>query len=275
MDMLASSGTRHLLGKRPARRGLLVDLHDDSAQEVLVDSLLARGYWDGPSDDAKTRRRAIRIASASALCFTESFATVTKALRETAAQLKLQQKKWAQENLKCDVDDRGYLPKWQHNIREPQAEAERQFEQGDGAELHDGPTRPAKMRAVHSSSALAWNFFGFFQRTTTEPLLSALRVGGNLTRIAFERKVPSVVGGMDHNLDVVLLPSEAASKGATSSCIDHFQTPTTRTIASGKRTLRPATISARLPNPQMQPPGRRGPALRGVARLLVARQWKR
>lgn len=211
MDILATSGPRHLLGRPPARHGLLIDLEEESAREILVQCQLARGYWGAPPVDPGERERVLEIARAAALCFQEE-RSARKALRETSAKLKSEQRRWASENMSGTPDNDGYMADWRLNILDPHDKAEQQFNEGDGHELHDG-RRPAKMRATHSSSALAWNFFGIFQRIGCTPLESAFQAPFNFSTLAFERRIPSVVGGGDHNLDVVLSGPDAVHGG--------------------------------------------------------------
>jgi len=75
------------------------------------------------------------------------------------SQLLFQQCQWA-EALGLKPDARGYLATVEGNLLQPLNESTRKaFENGSGSELQDTPSRPAKMRALHSSSALAVNFF--------------------------------------------------------------------------------------------------------------------
>src|SRR5687768_14382755 len=63
-----------------------------------------------------------------------------------------------------------------------------EFAQGDGAELRDSGRRPAKMRALVSSSALAANFFDGWRNVPKDPLVSALGLEQPIDSLRFEYK---------------------------------------------------------------------------------------
>jgi hypothetical protein len=64
------------------------------------------------------------------------------------------------------------LNSYESNLFQPlNAQSKVAFDQGSGSELQDRPTGPAKMRALHSSSALAVNFFDAWVREDTKPLM--------------------------------------------------------------------------------------------------------
>ena len=70
-----------------------------------------------------------------------------------------EQQKWASK-AGLEPDSRGYLRSYELNLFRPLKEQSRQaFDKGSGSELRDTPRYPAKMRAAHSSSALAVNVF--------------------------------------------------------------------------------------------------------------------
>ena len=77
-----------------------------------------------------------------------------------------------------DPDSRGYLPSYSENLFQVlNPKSKSSFDQGSGSELEDTPRRPAKMRALHSSSALAVNFFDTWVASENSPLLNALELG--------------------------------------------------------------------------------------------------
>ena len=91
----------------------------------------------------------------------------------------------------------------------PTSKAE--FEQGSGSELQDKAKSPAKMRAVHSSSALAVNAFDYWSGEPNTRLLAALGLTEESDAvIRFEGQYPTGLPGNPPNLDVVL---ELASGG--------------------------------------------------------------
>jgi len=61
------------------------------------------------------------------------------------------------------ADGKGYLPCVEDNLFRPMSPGARTtFDRGSGSELKDRNGVPAKMRAVHSSSALAVNVFDYW-----------------------------------------------------------------------------------------------------------------
>lgn len=103
------------------------------------------------------------------------------------------------------VDERGYLSSYDQNLFRPlNQQSKAAFENGSGSELGDQPTRPAKMRALHSSSALAVNFFDAWVGLDVEPLLEILGLDSEASNIQFEGQYPTGLPGKPPNLDVVL-----------------------------------------------------------------------
>ncbi len=122
----------------------------------------------------------------------------------TRAGLVARQRQWAQ-SAGHPVDARGYLPTVDANLFQPLSRSARSdFNHGSGSELIDTPTRPAKMRALHSSSALAVNVFDHWQGREAAPLLAALDLTGTLASMRFEAQYPTGCGGTPPNLDVAL-----------------------------------------------------------------------
>ena len=122
----------------------------------------------------------------------------------TRADLLARQVCWAR-SAGHDVDARGYLPTVDANLFRPLSDSARaNFNRGSGSELLDTPTRPAKMRALHSSSALAVNVFDHWQGRDTAPLIAALGLAGTLASLRFEAQYPTGCGGTPPNLDVAL-----------------------------------------------------------------------
>lgn len=114
------------------------------------------------------------------------------------------QRAWA-ERSGLQTDARGYLPDVQTNLcQDLSANARAAFEAGDGAEMDDREGRPAKMRSLISSSALAANVFDYWSGRDLAPLLQALGVEGRAVDLQFERKLPTGARGKAPNLDIVL-----------------------------------------------------------------------
>lgn len=116
-----------------------------------------------------------------------------------------QQRRWAKSR-GLAPDARGYLPTVEANLFRPMsASARADFERGDGTELEETATRPAKMRALHSSAALVVNVFDHFARANPAPLLRALGISSELAApLSFEARFPTGLRGNPPNLDVAL-----------------------------------------------------------------------
>ena len=119
-------------------------------------------------------------------------------------ELLLQQRQWA-ELTGLEPDTRGYLESVGKNLLKtigPQTRLA--FEKGSGSELEDTPSRPAKMRALHSFSALAVNVFDSWVGSKTPALKSVLGLDSDIVSISFEEQFPTGLGGIPPNLDVAL-----------------------------------------------------------------------
>lgn len=120
------------------------------------------------------------------------------------SDLKKQQLCWA-ESIGIKPDSRGYLKSIEDNLWKPLSPRTRKaFENGSGSELLDGPNHPAKMRALHSSSALAVNVFDFWVGKDAAPLMRALGIEVELKSLSFEAQFSTGLKGNPPNLDVVL-----------------------------------------------------------------------
>ena len=103
------------------------------------------------------------------------------------------------------ADSRAYLSAVDTNFSSPyRRDARVAFERGSGSELLDTPTRPAKLKALHSSSALAVNVFDYWTTVDSSPLARALGIHDPITAISFEAQYPTGLAGTPPNLDVVL-----------------------------------------------------------------------
>lgn len=116
---------------------------------------------------------------------------------------------WARRNGK-PVSPQGYLDTVDANLYQPlSALAQSHFGAGSGSELVDTPARPAKMKALHSSAALAVNVFDYW--TARDAAALALALGapgagqeGAVLATGFERQYPTGLAGSPPNLDVTL-----------------------------------------------------------------------
>jgi hypothetical protein len=121
-----------------------------------------------------------------------------------AERIRSQQAAWASQ-AGYPVDARGYLPTLEANLLASlHPETRGNISRGDGDELLDRHDRPAKMRALHSSSALACNFFDFWRHRDKIPLVAALGLAEPAVDISFEVRLPTGVRGKSPNLDVLL-----------------------------------------------------------------------
>jgi len=115
-----------------------------------------------------------------------------------------QQRNWAESHgLKPDA--RGYLTDVASNLLRPiNSKTRLAFENGSGSELQDTPTRPAKMKALHSSSALAVNVFDSWVSRDKSALQAALQIDREISSVSFESQFPTGLTGNPPNLDVTL-----------------------------------------------------------------------
>jgi len=110
-----------------------------------------------------------------------------------------------------------YTQELNQNLFEPLEPQVRDcFMKGDGSELIGSPSNPAKMQAVHSSSALAVNIFQYWEKNKQVPTIAAAcrvcRQGSNVSkRIVFEEKFPvkGITNRIPPNIDVVIHNSES------------------------------------------------------------------
>jgi len=115
-----------------------------------------------------------------------------------------QQRAWARsQGLK--VDARGYVEPVAANLFAPiSLMASSAFSRGSGGELRQRERRPAKMRALHSSAALAVNVFDFWSNRASEPLALALGVDSAIRTLTFEAQFRTRLRGTPPNLDVAV-----------------------------------------------------------------------
>lgn len=132
-------------------------------------------------------------------------------------QLLRVQREWA-KSMGLRPDERGYLENFVQNLCQPLSTgAKCAFEDGSGAELQDRGKVPAKMRALHSSAALAVNFFDHWTERDARPLLHALEIEPVLpVALSFETQFPTGLPGNPPNLDVALTLASGAIVGIES-----------------------------------------------------------
>jgi len=104
-----------------------------------------------------------------------------------------------------------YTQNIEENLFEPLTkESRQQFEAGDGGEVNDSPQKPAKMKALHSSSAIAVNIFQYWNTINKVHQIAhscGLCKKGNQTaeKIKFEQKfVVNKAFQRSPNIDVII-----------------------------------------------------------------------
>ncbi len=109
------------------------------------------------------------------------------------------QKAWAKSNC-LSFDSRGYVYDIEANFWKPLSVCARNaFGRGAGSELK------GKMKALHSSSALAANFFDYWTNGDKTTLLWALGIDADSAKsLDFEAKFPTGLGGASPHLDVAI-----------------------------------------------------------------------
>lgn len=127
-------------------------------------------------------------------------------------ELLLQQRNWA-ESSGLEPDARGYLLDVALSLLRPiNAKTKSAFENGSGSELQDTPTRKAKMKALHSSSALAVNVFDSWVSRDKTALQGALQIDTAISSISFEEQFPTGLMGNPPNLYMYLeLPGKESN----------------------------------------------------------------
>ncbi|TFG85789.1 MAG: hypothetical protein E4H19_07785 [Chromatiales bacterium] len=117
-------------------------------------------------------------------------------------QLLRRQRRWAQR-AGLAVDAAGYLPTVSENLRAPlSASALADFNARGAAEFHDGERHVARMRAVHSSTALGVNLFDHWNTADPAPLAAVLGLPAPVVRLVFEPHLPTAAGGSPANPDL-------------------------------------------------------------------------
>ena len=111
--------------------------------------------------------------------------------------------------------------------------ARRDFERRDGAELGRSGARGG-IRALHSPSALACNWFDYWRDRDLQPLSRAFGVPGRFSTLALEQKTfPTCLGGISPNFDVLL----TCTDGTPFAIESKFTEPYTQ--SNGKAYLKP------------------------------------
>lgn len=151
--------------------------------------------------------------------------TVVQAVKE-------QQLSWANRaGIRSDED--GYCYVLNENLFRPLSSSSRiDLAGGDGAELGRQGKR-GKILALHSSAALACNFFDYWRGRDMAALADTFGTK-RLSDIVFERKFPTGLRGRAPNLDVVLHESGGSILAIESKFMEPFQRSRTKTYLKPK-----------------------------------------
>jgi Restriction Endonuclease associating with ARP len=120
-------------------------------------------------------------------------------------QILARQKDWAEVN-EIQLDPPGYVKYCFDNLFRPLSmpTCEELFEAA-GRELESGPNdKPAKMRALESSSALCCNFFDFWRTRNPGEIGRLLMIPEPVLQVSFEVEFPTGLRGTPPTLDMVL-----------------------------------------------------------------------
>jgi hypothetical protein len=141
--------------------------------------------------------------------------------QEVVKTIKQQQLSWA-ERAGIKSDEQGYCYRLDENLFHPLSSCSRlDYASGDGAELGKEGKR-GKILALHSSSALACNFFDYWRGRDLTGLAQALGTT-ELCGIGFECKFPTGLQGTPPNLDVVLYESDGGVLAIECKLMEPFQ----------------------------------------------------
>lgn len=133
--------------------------------------------------------------------------------------IKAKQQLWANINnivlvgSKLDRGEKAYTKSLTENLFQPlSSTTEKELKQGDGNELSSG-IYPAKIQALHSSSALTMNFFDFWKAQSDKSVIAkALSIPShNIESIAFEKKYRIFSSSKSPNIDVVFEYKDGSS----------------------------------------------------------------
>jgi hypothetical protein len=133
-------------------------------------------------------------------------------------------------------------------------ETREEFQNADGGELNDAGSRPAKMRSLISSSALAVNFFDAWRHAAKERLATALNLGESIERLRFEYRCTDYpIGPRSPNLDVVITTASGRRVAIESKFLEPYRHRSDGAVLSEKYLPSGAGVwsAARLPRAQI------------------------
>ena len=158
--------------------------------------------------------------------------TDTSAMNESPADtIKRRQREWA-ERIGQTLNDKGYCGCDDDNIHGGLSESARcEFGEGGGQELG------GKIRAAHSSSALACNWFDYWRDRDFGVLSDAFGVPSPFVSLRLEAKLPTGMRGADATLDVMLTAADGSLFGIESKFAEPY------TSSPAKTRLKPQYFS--------------------------------
>jgi hypothetical protein len=147
--------------------------------------------------------------------------------------IKARQRAWATRK-GLSFDRHGYCDCVNDNIfRGLSPAARKDFESGDGAELGKGNKR-GKIQALHSSSALACNWFDYWRDRDLQPLSRAFGVPVQFATLALEQHFPTGLGGIGPNLDALLRSADGTLFAIESKFAEPYTKSKTKTYLKPK-----------------------------------------
>jgi len=147
--------------------------------------------------------------------------------------IKAHQRAWATRNGRW-FDADGYCGCVDDNIfRGLSLAARKDFKNGDGAELGKEGVR-GKIQALHSSSALACNWFDYWRHRDLGPLSRALGMAVPFSMLALEQKFPTGLGGIGPNLDVLLTCDDGTRFAIESKFAEPYSQSKAKTFLKSK-----------------------------------------
>lgn len=111
-------------------------------------------------------------------------------MAETLQRIMGQQRRWA-EGRHLQISPKGYVPLVDNLVRPLSNAARDEFKKGAGGELEDRNGRPAKMGALHSSSALVCNVFEYWRERDPAVVGTARGLPVPIAALRFEAPLQS------------------------------------------------------------------------------------
>lgn len=148
-------------------------------------------------------------------------------MADSLSHIEHAQAQWASQTGK-PLGRPGYVKDLADNLllRKLNSETEAEFANADGSELCDSGNRPAKMRALISSSALAVNFFDSWRDVPKGPITNALKLQEPIASLRFEYKCDEKkypVRPHSPNLDLLLTLADGQRIGIESKFVEPYR----------------------------------------------------